>query len=627
MPTTSTSWPQALTRAAPQWLAALTVLLVLLGMTIGYRVSERGGLAQLAAVANERLELYATTLETELARYAYLPSLIAIDEDVQALLDDPHNAQLQQRARLKLARVNVRAGSILIFVMAADGEALAGSNGYQSRGGGVPGGRTPLPEAVRQLGEDAADFFASNEADGTTDYYFVQPVRRSGSYRGHIVVKVSLAPLEATWVDLALRSQSEKLLVVDQNDVVIMSSVPAWKYRMLGSFDVEKLQALGRYAGATLAPLGMSVEDAAEAGSTVVRIADVQSAGHSLHLAQERPVVPLAVRLVALSDPSDVWRRARYAAWGGGAGGAVLGLAALYILHRRRAMRQLFKARNALQQAHDQLERQVDERTRELRTTNDELKRQIAQRLQAEDELMQAGKLAVLGQMSAGISHEINQPLTALRALSRNTALLLASGRTQAVADNLKSIDDMAERMGRITNQLKSFARKGGGIGASVDLAAAVNNVLLLLDHRLRAERVVLQVDVPAVPRVRGDANRLEQVLLNLVSNALDAMAGLPDKHLAITAQAEGDRVVVRVADNGAGIADEHLARLFEPFFTTKPAGQGLGLGLVISSKIVREAGGTLHARRGEPDGMVFEFDLGADGTSADSPADKETYV
>ena len=198
------------------------MLLVALGMAIGYRVSERGGLAQLAAVANERLELYATTLETELARYAYLPSLIAIDEDVQALLDDPHNAQLQQRARLKLARVNVRAGSILIFVTAAHGEALAGSNGYQSRGGGVPGGRTPLPEAVRQLGEDAADFFASNEADGTTDYYFVQPVSRGGGYRGHIVVKVSLAPLEATWFDLALRSQSEKLLVVGQNDEVII---------------------------------------------------------------------------------------------------------------------------------------------------------------------------------------------------------------------------------------------------------------------------------------------------------------------------------------------------------------------------------------------------------------------
>ena len=620
MPTPVSLSPRALQlqRAAPQLIAVLTVALVVVGMVVGYRVSERSGLSDLAAVASERLELYASNLETELARYAYLPSLIAIDEDVQALLDDPHNAQVQQRARLKLARVNVRAGSILIFVTAADGEALAASNGYQRHGGDVPGGRTPLPEAARNLGEDAPDFFASNEADGTTDYYFVHPVRRSGSYRGHIVVKVSLAPLEATWVDLGLRSQSEKLLVVDQNDVVIMSSVPAWKYRMLGSVNVEALQSSGRYVGATLAPLGMSIERSAQSGSTVVRLADVQSAGHSLHLAQERPVVPLAVRLVTLSDPSDVWRQARYAAWGGGAGGAVLGLLALYWLHRRRALRQLFKARNALQQAHDQLERQVDERTRELRTTNDELKRQIAQRLQAEDELMQAGKLAVLGQMSAGISHEINQPLTALRALSRNTALLLQSGRTQAVADNLKAIDDMAERMGRITLQLKSFARKGGSTAQPVNLTSAVANVLLLLEHRLRIERIQVKVDVPDTLRVRADTNRLEQVLLNLFTNALDAMASTPDKQLTVSARVDDERVIVQVADSGEGMPEANLVRLFEPFFTTKPAGQGLGLGLVISSKIVREFGGTLRAHRAEQ-GMVFEFDLEA--------ASKEAYV
>lgn len=603
----------------PPLIGLLTLVAIVAGMVLGYRVSERAGLAELAALANERLELYASTLETELARYAYLPSLIAIDEDVQDLLEDPHNAQIQQRVRLKLARINVRAGSILIFITGRDGEALAASNGYQRHGGEVPGGRTPLPSAARSLTEDASDFFASNEADGTTDYYFVQAARRGGAYRGHIVVKVSLAPLEATWVDLGQRSQSEKLLVVDQNDVVIMSSVPPWKYRMLGSVNVEALKASGRYAGATLAPLGMDIETPAGGGATVIRIADVQTAGHSLHLAQERPVVPLAVRLVTLSDPSDVFRRARSAAWGGGAGGALLGLLALYLLHRRRAMRQLFKARNALQQAHDQLERQVDERTRELRGANDELKRQIAQRLQAEDELMQAGKLAVLGQMSAGISHEINQPLTALRALSRNTLLLLESGRTKTVAENLKAIDDMAERMGRITLQLKSFARKGASIATPVDLQAAVKSVLLLLEHRLRAERVEVRVDLAPGLQVRGDTNRLEQVLLNLATNALDAMADSPSRRLSIASVLVEGRVVVSVADSGAGMDEEHFGHLFEPFFTTKPAGQGLGLGLVISSKIIREFGGTLRARRGEGEGMVFEFDLEA--------ARKEIYV
>jgi two-component system C4-dicarboxylate transport sensor histidine kinase DctB len=281
----------------------------------------------------------------------------------------------------------------------------------------------------------------------------------------------------------------------------------------------------------------------------------------------------------------------------------------LYALQRRRAMRQLFRTRNALQRAHDRLERQVDERTSELQTTNDELKRQIAHRLQVEDELMQAGKLAVLGQMSAGISHEINQPLTALRALSRNTIRLLADGRMAAVSDNLRTIDDMVERMGRIVTQLKSFARKGGTLVDVVNLSAAVYEALLLLEHRVRTEQVAISVSVPDHLRVRADITRLGQVLVNLVGNALDAMAHSPVRELSIGAELRDGRVTVTIADSGHGMDDAAIERLPEPFFTTKPPGQGLGLGLVISSKIVREFGGSLRAHRAEV-GMRFEFDL-----------------
>jgi two-component system C4-dicarboxylate transport sensor histidine kinase DctB len=169
----------------------------------------------------------------------------------------------------------------------------------------------------------------------------------------------------------------------------------------------------------------------------------------------------------------------------------------LYLFFRRRAERQLLQARNALQQAHDQLERQVDLRTTQLRTANEELKRQIAQRVLAEDELQQASKLAVLGQMSTGISHEINQPLTALRVLSRNSLRLLEAGRQADVASNLRTIDEMSERMGRIVTQLKSFARKDSLRQQPVSLALAVRNVLLMLDHRLRHLDVQVVQDVP----------------------------------------------------------------------------------------------------------------------------------
>ncbi len=278
-------------------------------------------------------------------------------------------------------------------------------------------------------------------------------------------------------------------------------------------------------------------------------------------------------------------------------------------------MRQLTQAQSALRQAHAQLEQLVDSRTAELRHTNDALKTQIAQRLQTEGELLQASKLAVLGQMSAGLSHEVNQPLTALRALARNSIRLLEAGRADAVTANLQIMDDMVERMSRITRQLKSFARKADDeVTNSVSLLESVRNALLLLEHRSRALELQTEVDVPPGLRVRAEGNRLEQVLVNLFGNAMDAMQHEPVRRLRVrvSAQGGGQRVLVRVQDSGPGVSEADMQHLFEPFFTTKPAGEGLGLGLVISAKIVHEFGGTLRAER-LAQGMSFEFDLEVD--------------
>jgi len=451
----------------------------------------------------------------------------------------------------------------------------------------------------------------------------VQPLQRGGQRWGQIVLKLNLAPLEATWVDQGLRSQGEKLLVVDGQGVVIMSSVPSWKYHLLGPSTAEQraaLRASGQYAGTLEASLGLDMDALSQQQNALVQLPSWDPASpkrrHRL-LAQELAVVPLGLRLVTLSDPAEVWRQARFVAWGGAALGAALSLLALYLLARRRA--------------HAELERQVSERTAELQLSNAELKRQIAQRLQAEDELMQAAKLAVLGQMSAGISHEINQPLTALRALSRNSLLLLEKGRYPAVGDNLGAIDAMVERMSLITRQLKTFARKAQSASAPVALTAAVEGARLLLAHRIEAERVALELEIAPELRVSCDANRLEQVLINLMANALDAMAEAPletatapPRRLRLSTASFEDpskvpgqsaRIWVRVCDNGPGMAPEQMTRLFEPFFTTKPPGQGLGLGLVISAKIVHEFGGSLRARPAGGDdaglnGLCFEFDL-----------------
>ncbi|NDY93035.1 sensor histidine kinase [Ideonella livida] len=591
------------------WLALLVLVPALVGGLLGYRWSERAGLSQLASVTGERLALYAATLESELARFAYLPSLVAAEPDIEALLLQPADLRRREEASRKLVRIAARAGASGILILADDAGAEPEVLASSLRGGAA--GQDALPPRALQalLRDGPRDYFAANDADGTTDYYFVQVVQRQGRRLGQVVVRVNLAPLEATWIDLGLRTQSERLLVIDENEVVVLSSVPAWKYKTTGAQAVR--EDTGRYAAASLAPLDWQEVQELEPGVRLLALAAPDGRSIQRQVAQERTIVPLGARLLALSDPSEVQRLARHAAWGGAAGGALLGLLALYGLHRRRSMRQLLAARNALQQAHDQLEAQVDERTWQLRSANEELTRQIAQREEMEGELIQAGKLAVLGQMSAGISHEINQPLTALRALSGNALQFLEAQRLREVAGNLRMIDEMAERMGRIVGQLKSFARKEGLSHQPVVLSQAVRNVVLMLGHRLREQPVDLLVEVPDDLQVLGDLHRLEQVLLNLMGNALDALRGVALRRLEVHAELSGQRVLVQVRDSGPGLSELQWARLFEPFFTTKGAGEGLGLGLVISSKIVAEFGGSLRALRPVPgQGMVFEFDL-----------------
>lgn len=600
----------------PSSIAWLALALLLAGLWLGYRWSERAGMAQLTAVAAERLELYAATLEAELARHAYLPSLIAIDDEVAAMLNSPGDAALRQRASLRLARINVRAGALMSFIADPQGQVLSSSQA-QANVAVEPG----ILRLALAAGDAPGHFFAANKDQGSTEYYLVHPVRRGQRLQALIVVKLDLAPLEATWVDMGLRSQGEKLLVVDERGVVIMSSVPRWKYRVLGPLSDTRrheLEVSGRYVGASLEEIGLSTEVLELDDTSLVPAprddADVGSKAQPRQLlAQQRAAVTAGVRMLALSDPSEVWAQARYAGWGGGAFGASVGMLALYLAARKRTLLQLSRARDELQLAQVQLEGVVAERTSELRSTNEELKRQIAQRIQAEDELMQAGKLAVLGQMSAGVTHELNQPLTALRALSRNSLQLLEKGRHGSVQENLRMIDDVVERMSRITRQLKHFARKAEVVYAPVLLADAVDSVRVLMQHRLDSEGVRLRIEVEKDLLVHCDGNRLEQVLVNLLANALDAVQASNERWVGISAARYGDRVVVRVSDTGTGMDEAAIARLFEPFYTTKPAGQGLGLGLVISKKIVHEFGGTLRARRGpHAAGMSFVFDLKA---------------
>ncbi|HUG23072.1 sensor histidine kinase [Piscinibacter sp.] len=606
------------------WFAAGAVMAA--AVFAAYEISERRGHAALADRSVQQLDLYAAGLESELGKYENLPSILALDEHMLALLAAPADPRLRDKVNRRLANLNVRAGSVEILVLDANGTVLASSNWYEPQSS-VGRDLSGMPYVADAIHSGQSRSFAASPARGAPESFFAQAIRRGGAVIGVSAVKISLEAIESAWVAAAAGSHSDELLVVDDNDVVIMSSQPDWKYRSTTALDDERrtrLAQAGSYPSREIAPLGLVVERSLEHGTQLVRVVQPDAATARQFVVQERVMARSGWRLVTLSDVAGVRQGARNAAFAAATLAALVGVGSLYLLQRRRAIAQRLAAREALQRANDELEQRVRDRTRELRDANDALTGEIAERRRteahlrsAQHELVQAGKLALLGQMSAGIAHEINQPLTALRALSDNTRRLLQIGRTADVDRNLQSIAGLTERMGRITAQLKSIARKSPPAAGSVLLAGAVNNVLELIRGRIDGEGVSVAVDVPPRLRVRGDAYRLEQVLTNLFGNALDAMKGSADKRLTVSATPIAGGVRLQVADTGPGIAPDVMPHLFEPFYSTKPAGEGLGLGLVVSSSIVREFGGVLRALN-LPAGAAFEFDLKAEEETVD---------
>lgn len=555
--------------------------------------SARTGYAQVNDVLAQQLDLYTSALDSELGRYEYLPALVALDSAVLALLEQPDSGALAATASKRLTSLNARAGSLSIFVLDTAGVVRAASNWYRPESL-VGASRATLPYfAGAMQGQPARYFERAAGARNAPNYYFAQPVLQHGQVRGVVAVKISLDPIESTWAVSAAQTPNDFVMVLAPDDTIVLSSAPAWRNRKADASAVDQ-------------------------GKQVISWSALNPAAPRTRYAiQMRSMARQGWRVATLTNASQVQLQAWQNSIGAGILTAFLGLLALFMTQRRRAIASRLRAREALQRAHDELELRIAARTAELNETNQELLHEIGERKHAEqvlrasqDDLLHASKLALIGQMSAGITHEISQPLTALRALAHNTQLLLKRGDMARVDKNLQSVADLTERIGRLTEQLKSFSRKAPLQLAPCALATAIDTTLQLLENRIRTEHARVLLTLAAPVQVLCDRNRLEQVLINLCANALDAMRHSDYKQLVIEQWCADGRAHVRISDSGSGIDPAQLERLFEPFFSTKPAGQGLGLGLAISADIVREFGGTLRARNRPAGGAAFELDL-----------------
>ncbi|WP_119153929.1 ATP-binding protein [Caldimonas tepidiphila] len=615
-PAASPSRPQPLVRRLALGLAALAVVAAC--GSLGYLFSERQATAALRVEANYRLDLFAAAVEGIVKRLEHVPATVQLNQDIQALLRDPRRPQRVQEANTYLRRLNAHLGSISVFVLNERGVVLASSNADQGDDSLVGEDLSFRPYFLDALSGRVGRHFAIGVRHGEPGYFVSHPIRDGARVIGVAAIKIGLQPVDQAWAMLGAPA-----LLADLNQVVILSSEPQWRYTALAELPVERrvdLQLNRLYNGLRIPPFPLPVQLHVDEDSQVIE--GVMRGGvpprerlqrHDM-LLLGRTLDGMDWRLLTFTDLRGVRNQALAHGMLSGLAAGFLLLLALFLAQRRSIVRQRLEAQRMLEQANAGLEQKVARRTRALSETNARLRREVAEREQAEqtlraaqDELVQAAKLAVLGQLATGITHELTQPLGAIRTLSGNAEEFLRRGELKAVAGNLGIVARLVDQMGGIIQPLKAFARKSQATPVRCDVAHAAASALFLFEQRLRKERVELRNGCEA-GRVFAwcDPNRLQQVLINLIGNALDAMRDAPAKVLTLRADlepaADGDgaaaapRVRIDVLDSGSGFSEQTLARLFEPFFTTKAAGAGLGLGLVISRDIVRDFRGELEA-------------------------------
>ncbi|RQS03073.1 sensor histidine kinase [Burkholderia sp. Bp9002] len=609
-------------------LVALAVALVA-ACTLTWTVTWQRGIDELQRNAAVRVDRTTNALKSTLDRYESLPYLLGSHPLVQDLLAEPKRADYAARANRYLEDLNQHAHATVTYLVGADGLCVAASN-WRAPDSFIGIEYRFRPYFIDAMNGRVGRFFGIGTISRDPGYYISQPVWRDGRIVGVVVVKLNLE-----WFQGA--DASEPLVVADEHGVVFLSSVPAWKYHTLkplpGPVDAS-IYATRQYAQQPVTALPLRVERVLGADAQIVRLGPGRRAPR--YLATQRRIGEPDWQLVTLAPIAPVDADARNATIVTGFGFVSVALLAFYWRTRRARVREMIRGRALLQQAYAELNRRVEERTADLSQANGQLQKEVGDRIRAEqelraahDELIQASKLAALGQMAAGITHELNQPLAALRSFSDNTRVLLDRGEQAAARENLEAIAALTERMGKITNQLKLFVGRARPRNEQALVVRALRSVIALLGERLRGVELVLTLrdgegdgeppraapldlanDHPELV-ARCEDLRLEQVLINLLGNALDAVASsaaAPRIEVAIDASAA--TLAIRVRDNGPGIPADLLPRLFEPFFTTKEMGRGLGLGLAISSSIASDAGGSLTARNAPGGGALFVLTL-----------------
>lgn len=526
------------------------------------------------SAAELRVALYSNAIKSELQRNRVVPLLLSRDPlMVTALNSDDFSATSQ-----RLISFSEEIGAAGMRLLDEQGRTVGSSDRTQL-------GQTLRSEAffVDALRTNETVFTITELDTGAFQFTYSRRIESEKQGIGVIVVDVDLRQFEARW-----RSPSDAVMVTDSEGRIIIATDPRWRGQTVeAALLAQPPDSAFRRA-----------IDATNGYFELGRSPDAYLRGEAVMQAEGR-ILFRGWRLISFSSYASVRERVNGVLALEIMGFAILLALTFYVLSRRAQSAAGFFRRESEQ----------------LRELNLRLSREIAERKKmqetlavAEQTLAQSQKLAALGEMSAAVSHELNQPLAAMKTYLAGAKLLLQRKRPEEAQSSFQRIDDLIERMGAITKQLKSYARKGGDTLLEVDLREAVSGSLSMMEPQLKRGDIQVDVTLPDEPvNVIADRVRIEQVIINLFRNALDATKSSKTPKIEIMLHA-GETATLSLRDNGEGI--ENLDDLFEPFYTTKQPGEGVGLGLAISSSIITELGGSLTARNGQSGGAVFELQL-----------------
>lgn len=549
---------------------AIVIMAVLLWFSNVYFTSKFTESARIDAAV--RSTLYAGNISSAMERQSIVPLILSRDAELISALNSRDYTNTSQRLISFQEELDVAA----VLLLDLDGRVVASSD--RRRLGAVVQDAGFYSTALRQTGTTFSAVPISEDSPG---FYFSHKLEAGGDSLGVIVVMADLTRLEERW-----RRSFRQVFVSDSEDNVLMSSNPLWKNKHVHEFISETSSA---EPGFRVLNFGIKPRNQAFTyvdGTALLRVeTKVGFQGWKLSYFETLEGVRARVNGI-LAFEIMVF--------------AILTAFGFYMTSRASARdTDRFKRESA-----------------ELRSLNRRLQEEISERKKAEknlevaeQSLQQQSKLAALGQMSAAVAHELNQPLAAMRTYVAGSRLLMKRGRADEATSSFQRIDDLLDRMGALTRQLKSFARKSDDDLGDIDLRDPMRQAISMMQPQLGTMDIKFTHSMPdeTVP-VLADALRLEQIIVNLMRNALDAMKGIEKPHLDLLLTLGEDVATLSVRDNGSGIDDPD--NLFEPFYTTKLPGEGLGLGLAISAGIASDLGGSLTARNRDQGGATFELQL-----------------